>query len=71
MAELAIGLLKLALLLLAVVLIPVSLIVSTPFILLWPRPADGTTWVQSVRSRYWRVTKAALMVVHVLDAATM
>lgn len=71
MLDLLLGLLKLALLLFALLLVPLCLIISTPFVMLWPGQTDGMTWRQRVRARYRRVAQASWLVAQVLDAVTM
>jgi hypothetical protein len=46
---------QLLLLLFVLVLMPFVLIVATPFVLLWPRPKTGETYVRTVFRRYGRI----------------
>lgn len=54
MAEFALHILKYFAILFA--LFPIAWIVSTPVILIWPSP-KGSTWRETVRSRYRRVSE--------------
>lgn len=46
---------QLLLLLFVLILMPFVLIVATPFVLLWPRPKAGETYVRTVFRRYGRI----------------
>lgn len=68
MAAITLGLLKLGLMALA--LIPISLVAATPFILVWPRPMDGRSWIQIIRGRSGRVLNGVLLIANVVDVIT-
>lgn len=65
---LTIFIVKVVILFFALVAIAVSLIVSAPYLLLWPTP-DGMTWGQGVQTRSLRVIKFVWIVVEVAHAA--
>jgi len=53
--DIAIALVKLLLFVVWLLLIPVALLVASPFVLLWPRSDDSTSYTRVILLRYWKV----------------
>ena len=59
MREIIMGMLKFLLIVFSLLLLPMSLILASPVILLWPKSSRELSWSQVVKTRYGRLIKKA------------